>query len=273
MSTTSYTAQTTPPANPIIRMDQDIIGVGTDSGTQGVEGQESDRPGIIVDVKDSRNNLKKDGSIPGESEDKEPKPAEKGDKSGRKLSPRDDLTRQEKAKIRELRAREREVRAHEMAHLTAARQYAQGGPDYTYERGPDGKRYIVSGSVNFDTSNAETPEETIEKMKAIKRAALAPAQPSQQDRKVASQAERTLREARQKMNRKESDDSSNQGSQTTAPSPASESLQPNERSSENDRRIGDSSEFSDEPTSERPAGEQTKRSISGVQNLRVRLSP
>jgi len=88
-----------------------------------------------------------------------------------------------------LRQRDREVRAHEMAHLAAAGPYATGGPTFEYQKGPDGQRYAVGGHVNIDTSPVPgDPEATLRKAEAIRRAALAPGDPSPQDRSVAAAA-------------------------------------------------------------------------------------
>lgn len=95
----------------------------------------------------------------------------------------------ESKQLEELKARDREVRTHEQAHLAAAGQYARGGPSYSYQQGPDGKRYAVGGEVKIDTSPVPgDPEATIRKAQQVRRAALAPAEPSSTDRAVASQA-------------------------------------------------------------------------------------
>ena len=65
------------------------------------------------------------------------------------------LTDEERAKVKEMKAREREVRAHEQAHSRAGGQHS-GAPSYGYEKGPDGKRYAVSGEVSIDVSPVET---------------------------------------------------------------------------------------------------------------------
>ena len=106
------------------------------------------------------------------------------------------LDESEQKQVDELQARDREVRQHEQAHKAAAGPYATSGPTYTYQEGPDGKRYAVGGSVGIDTSPEATPEETIAKMQVVRRAALAPAEPSSQDRKVAAQASQTIQQAR-----------------------------------------------------------------------------
>jgi len=93
------------------------------------------------------------------------------------------------ARLAELRARDREVRAHEQAHLAAAGGLATSGPNYSLTIGPDGRLYAVGGSVDVDTSPvAGDPEATIDKARQLIAAALAPAQPSAADLKVAAQA-------------------------------------------------------------------------------------
>lgn len=99
--------------------------------------------------------------------------------------------------ISELRIRDQEVRAHELAHLAAAGGIAKGGPTFDYQRGPDGKLYAVGGEVQIDTSSVPgDPEATLQKAEQIQRAALAPAQPSAQDRSVAMAAAAMAAEAR-----------------------------------------------------------------------------
>ncbi len=57
--------------------------------------------------------------------------------------------------------RDREVRAHEMAHLAAAGGLASSGATFTYQHGPDGVSYAIGGEVKIDTSSGSNPEETI----------------------------------------------------------------------------------------------------------------
>lgn len=94
----------------------------------------------------------------------------------------------ERKQVQELSQRDREVKAHESAHLAAAGQHATSGARYTYARGPDGRSYAVGGSVGIDTGAEADPEATLRKADQIKRAALAPAEPSGQDRSVAAAA-------------------------------------------------------------------------------------
>lgn len=90
-------------------------------------------------------------------------------------------------KSRKLKQREMDVIKHENAHKAVGGQYA-GGISYEKAKGPDGKQYIVGGSVPIDVSPEDTPEKTVAKMKIVRRAALAPASPSDADRAVAATA-------------------------------------------------------------------------------------
>eukprot|EP00903_Cladosiphon_okamuranus_P002610 g2608.t1 len=100
-----------------------------------------------------------------------------------------ELSDAEQAQVEKLKARDREVRAHEQAHATVGGQYA-GAPSYTYQTGPDNQRYAVGGEVSIDTAPVDgDAEATVEKMDVVIAAALAPAEPSPQDRKVAALAQ------------------------------------------------------------------------------------
>jgi len=106
-------------------------------------------------------------------------------------------TKEDVQQLQELKSRDREVRAHEQAHLSAAGSYATSGARLTTERGSDGKQYATSGEVSIDTSPVSgDPQKTIAKAEVIQRAALAPAQPSAQDRSVAAQAAQMETQAR-----------------------------------------------------------------------------
>lgn len=99
----------------------------------------------------------------------------------------DKVAKTEHEQLKQLAARDREVRAHEQAHKAVAGSYG-GAISYKYERGPDGNRYAVGGEVSIDTSPESSPEATLAKARTIQRAANAPAEPSDQDRAVAAQA-------------------------------------------------------------------------------------
>lgn len=117
-------------------------------------------------------------------------PAAPTDRNGEPLDEAD------QREVEKLRARDQEVRVHEQAHVAAAGSLYRGGPTYSYRTGPDGNRYAVGGSVQIDTSEASTPEETITKAQQIRRSALAPKDPSSTDRAVAAKASRMEANAR-----------------------------------------------------------------------------
>ena len=106
------------------------------------------------------------------------------------------LSDEDRKVVQRLAARDRQVRAHEQAHLSAAGGLATSGASFSFQQGPDGQRYAVGGEVSVDSSPARDPQSTITKAAQIQRAALAPADPSSQDRLVASQAAATQAEAR-----------------------------------------------------------------------------
>lgn len=107
------------------------------------------------------------------------------------------IRQQEQQFIQQLSARDREVRAHEAAHVAAAGQYVVSGPSYSYQRGPDGRLYAIGGEVQLDTSPIPgDPEATLRKAEVVRRAALAPAQPSSQDISVAASATQAAARAR-----------------------------------------------------------------------------
>jgi len=109
---------------------------------------------------------------------------------------RETYSEAELEQISDLKARDTEVVAHERAHASVGGQHT-GSPSYSYETGPDGVKYAVSGEVSIDTSEvAGDPQATLQKAQQIKAAALAPAEPSAQDRKVAAKAEQMASQAR-----------------------------------------------------------------------------
>ncbi len=105
------------------------------------------------------------------------------------------LSPEEQQQLSELQQRDREVKAHELAHKSAGGRYVTGG-SFTYQSGPDGHRYAIGGEVTIDSSPGRTPQETLRKAELIRRAALAPADPSPQDYRVASQANLMAAQAR-----------------------------------------------------------------------------
>lgn len=109
------------------------------------------------------------------------------------------LSEEEQKQVEDMKERDREVRAHEQAHLAAAGGYARGGIHLETEKGPDGRAYAVGGHVNLDTSKENSPEATLQKAMTLQKAATAPASPSSQDRAVAAQAAKMAQEARQEI--------------------------------------------------------------------------
>lgn len=105
----------------------------------------------------------------------------------------------DQAKVNELKERDREVRQHEAAHLSAAGAYARSGPQYSYQTGPDGRQYAIGGEVEMDTGRESDPRRTITKAQTVRGAAMAPANPSAQDFAVASQMTQMEMDARKEL--------------------------------------------------------------------------
>ena len=105
--------------------------------------------------------------------------------------------------VRDLEQRDRDVRSHEQAHAVAA-----GGvgsqPTFTYQVGPNGHLYAVSGEVKIDTSPVPgDPEATLRKAQQIEKAAFAPGDPSPEDRRAAVMAAAIAARARQELARQQ----------------------------------------------------------------------
>ena len=119
--------------------------------------------------------------------------AESGAAAGRSVAGRSEgLSEADLKIVSELKARDRVVRAHEMAHMAAGAGIVTRGASFSYQTGPDGQRYAVGGEVGINTSPGRTPEETLAKSDRIRAAALAPAEPSGQDLRVAAEARQEL---------------------------------------------------------------------------------
>lgn len=133
------------------------------------------------------------GSPPDGTEAEKPRsePAKRGGNGS-------ELTAEQKQMVSELQARDREVRAHESAHKSAGGSLA-GGMSFSYQTGPDGRRYAVGGEVSIDTGGGGDPQATIAKMRQVISAALAPADPSSQDRAVAAGARATMADAQRQL--------------------------------------------------------------------------
>lgn len=105
----------------------------------------------------------------------------------------------EEQQIQALKSRDQEVRAHELAHASVGGS-ATGSPSYTFEQGPDGRKYAIGGEVSVDLSPVSgDPQATIAKMQKVHAAALAPADPSSQDKQVAATASRIILQAQSEL--------------------------------------------------------------------------
>ncbi len=104
------------------------------------------------------------------------------------------LTPEEEKAVQELKARDREVRAHEQAHKNTAGRHG-GAISFSFQKGPDGQQYAIGGAVPIDMSPEASPEATIAKMRIVAAAALAPADPSGPDRAIAQAAQAQIIQA------------------------------------------------------------------------------
>ncbi len=103
----------------------------------------------------------------------------------------------EQRRLQQLKNRDREVKAHELAHVSVGGRYVTSGARFSYEKGPNGQLYAVAGEVGINTSEVPgDPRATLLKAQVIARAALAPANPSAQDRNVAAQATAMMQQAK-----------------------------------------------------------------------------
>lgn len=116
------------------------------------------------------------------------------------------LSDEERKEIEQLKKRDLEVKNHERAHASIGGRYT-GSPNFQYETGPNGARYAIDGEVSIDlTEVANNPQATIDKMKQVYRAALAPLEPSFQDRSIATQAQQTITTARTELAKEQEED-------------------------------------------------------------------
>lgn len=129
----------------------------------------------------------------------------------------DEQARVDEKIIIQLQQRDKEVRTHELAHATAGGA-ATGSPSYTFEIGPDGKKYATDGEVAVDLSTvAGDPQATIVKMQKIHAAAMAPTNPSTQDTRVAASAAQNILAAQSEL-------LALKGNEATQSNPADKSL-------------------------------------------------
>lgn len=101
-------------------------------------------------------------------------------------------TREERLGV--FREKSQETVKHELAHEACAGQWALGPPVYNDEV-HEGEVCHNGGHVNIDTSPLKDPQATINKMKQLVQAALAPDEPSGQDFAVAASCSMRLAQA------------------------------------------------------------------------------
>ncbi|WP_448189803.1 putative metalloprotease CJM1_0395 family protein [Azospirillum sp. sgz301742] len=167
---------------------------------------DSGQPGTVGAPKtDTKPDLKTDANQPAA------KPA------GGSRAPGEPLSDEQQKQVNKLKAIDTKVRQHEAAHQAAGGGQA-GGASFTYQEGPDGKRYAVGGEVPIKSGGGSSPEATIRQLERVKSAALAPADPSGQDLAVAAQATASQAQAQQQLNASRAAEATGQGGgETGAP--------------------------------------------------------
>jgi hypothetical protein len=110
------------------------------------------------------------------------------------------LNESEKQLVKDLSARDSEVKAHEAKHQGASGGLA-GAASYTYQQGPDGKMYAIGGEVPISSPTASSPEEALANAKKVAAAALAVGSPSPQDYLVAASASVMQMQAQEALNK------------------------------------------------------------------------
>ncbi|MGM0380582.1 MAG: putative metalloprotease CJM1_0395 family protein [bacterium] len=192
---------------------------------------------------------------------------EKGQKSA-ESEEEDELSEEEERRVKELKQTDREVRQHEQAHVAAAGPHLRGGPSYNYTKGPDGQRYATGGTVNMDTSREDTPEETVQKMRQVQQAAMAPADPSPEDYQVAQKAARRLSSAQQKTGRGNSEENGeNQQTEESQPGEGNQEPERNQQAEDAQQpELIDQNENNAESSQENAAITGSENQPAGEQN-------
>lgn len=98
-----------------------------------------------------------------------------------------DMSVAERAQLAQIQVRDAAVRQEEEAHAAAAGPLA-GSIQYEYQRGPDGRNYVVNGSVPISFGGAATDEQQAANLRRIQRAAVGVQLPSAADLQVFQQA-------------------------------------------------------------------------------------
>ena len=184
-------------------------------------------------IADDKTIAQREGNADSDQDDAE----QEKQQSAEEVSEQEELQlEQELQQIKELKARDTEVRMHEQAHAAVGGQYA-GSPSYEYQRGPDGTNYAVGGEVPIDVGviNGD-PQATIDKMQTVRAAALAPAEPSGADRAIAADATQKIAAAQAELASADDEDSSEDKSRVSASFSNSESSEVKTAKSEEQSR-------------------------------------
>jgi hypothetical protein len=125
-----------------------------------------------------------------------------------------------------LKARDTQLRQHEQAHHAASNGVDVSSASFTYQRGPNGVNYAVSGDVRIDTSAPRNPEDRLAQAEMINDVALAPLDPTPTDRAVAAKAQQMAQQARTEIVQ-----------QVAAPSTQKVELSPKDSPSQNGKNL------------------------------------
>ena len=157
----------------------------------------------------------------------------------------EEMTEEEKQEAEKLKKRDREVRAHEQAHLSVAGNLAAGGANYEFKTGPDGQQYAVGGEVPLKVQDSPSPEEDLRNAQKLERAALAPVKPSSSDRAIAAKARKKVAQAQQEITKSRTKEI--EGGESTQQPEGIEKLNPKTEQGLN--KSGELSETEKNPTS------------------------
>ena len=97
------------------------------------------------------------------------------------------LDEQERRQLDRLKLTDRLVRQREETQGRLTFELWDGGPEYRYETGPDGKKYAVDGTVRVSEMN-DSPEEKLRRARLVRLSALIDIPPSPEGQKDAAKA-------------------------------------------------------------------------------------
>jgi hypothetical protein len=98
------------------------------------------------------------------------------------------LSEEEERMLTDLKLRDNSVREEEESHARMLGRHA-GAIRYEYQIGPDGRAYVINGSVEVNPKFSSTdPDEIRKVLQTIQRAAVSVSNPSQADLNVAANA-------------------------------------------------------------------------------------